>query len=523
MVGIKIDDNHTELMQIADDKKGKIDNFILMEARDNRKADKEQRVILFSLLFIVALRLVFIGLMGLMPQDAYYYFYSEHPALSYYDHPPAIAYCLKLFTFLFGKKVFALKLADFIITSLTAFAFYKLASRFLSPHVTRKALLLFLSTFMVTILSLISTPDTPLMLCWTLSLLALYQAVFLDKKWYWLWAGLAMGLAFDSKYTAVFLPAGAFLFLLLSNTHRRRLLTPWPWLALLVFALTISPVIIWNAENDFASFRFQSSGRAASIAKEGIDPLNFLGVLGHQSAILMPILFFALFYFLFKAVKKYRRRLSAITAQQLFLLCFFIPVFLGFLCISIIYWVKLNWMMPAYITGIIWVSAWFNARWIRLQLLFSLVVHGVLAVEVIFYPVSIESDDTWMGWHDLARQVKQLQARYPGAFIFSADDYKTSAVLNFYLDEMVYSRNVIGQRALQFDYIGSDLSGLNGKNALFIDSNNDLSSDTSLAPCPDEVAHHFDSIDPLPSILVKKNGRTVRKFQVYMCKNYRKD
>ena len=187
-------------------------NFTPMNGLNTLKTDNKQRVIIIALLFIVALRLAFTGLMGMMPQDAYYYFYSEHPALSYYDHPPAIAYCLKLFTVIFGKNVFALKLADFVITSLSVFAFYKLASCFLSRHGVQKALLLLFSTFMVTILSLISTPDTPLILAWTLSLLALHHAVFLDKKWYWIWTGLAMGLAFDSKYTAIFLPAGCFLF-----------------------------------------------------------------------------------------------------------------------------------------------------------------------------------------------------------------------------------------------------------------------------------------------------------------------
>ncbi|HEY4150105.1 MAG TPA: glycosyltransferase family 39 protein [Chitinophagaceae bacterium] len=492
-----------------------------MDALNIFRRDKKQGIILLAVLLILVLRFAFIGLMGMMPQDAYYYFYSAHPALSYYDHPPAIAWCLKLFTFLFGKKVFVLKLADFVVTSCSILAFYKLAQCFLSKHGVQKALLLFFSTFMVTILSLISTPDTPLILCWTLSLVALHHALFLDKKIYWVWTGLLMGLAFDSKYTAVFLPAGAFLFLLLSNTYRRRLLSPWPWLALLLFLLTISPVIIWNVQNGFASFKFQSAGRAASIGGNSFTPTNFLGVLGHQSAILMPILFFALFYFLFKAVKKYRTRLSAVSAEQLFLFCFFIPVFLGFLCISFIYWVKLNWMMPAYITGIIWISRYFNMKWIRYQVLFSLLVHLVLAVEVVFYPVSIRSDDTWVGWKELARQVELVQARYPGSFVFSADDYKTSAVLNFYLDEMVYSSNIIGQRALQFDYIGSDLSGLTGKTALFIDSKNDLEDEsTKNDNFPPNISHHFDSVTTLPPILIKKDGRTIRKFLVYVCHNY---
>ena len=132
-------------------------------------------------------------------------------------------------------------------------------------------------------------------------------------------------------------------------------------------------------------------------------------------------------------------------------------------------------MIPAYISAIIWVSAYISKRWIRYQLIFSLIIHVVLAIEVIFYPVEIKSDDTWIGWSDLANSVQALKKIYPDNFIFSADDYKTSAELNFYLNEMVYSQNIIGRRALQFDFVGSDLGSLKGKNALFIDSDPSLS------------------------------------------------
>src|SRR5260221_2021309 len=124
----------------------------------------QKRGIIIAITSILFLRLLFIGLMGPMPQDAYYFFYSEHPALSYFDHPPAIAYILKLFTFIFGRNVFAIKLADTVVTFLSLIVFYHLAKAFLSRHKTQNALLLLFSTFMVTILSLVSTPDTPLIL-----------------------------------------------------------------------------------------------------------------------------------------------------------------------------------------------------------------------------------------------------------------------------------------------------------------------------------------------------------------------
>src|ERR1700761_489936 len=95
-------------------------------------AIKNQKTLIGGILFIVLVRLLFIGVMGPMPQDAYYYFYSQHPALSYFDHPPAIACLLRFFTFCFGKNVFALKLADSVVTFFTIISFYHLSKCFLS-------------------------------------------------------------------------------------------------------------------------------------------------------------------------------------------------------------------------------------------------------------------------------------------------------------------------------------------------------------------------------------------------------
>jgi 4-amino-4-deoxy-L-arabinose transferase-like glycosyltransferase len=482
----------------------------------------KKNILFWGVLVILIIRLLFIGIMGPMPQDAYYYFYSAHPALSYYDHPPAIAYLLKLFTFLFGKKVFALKLADSVVTFFSVVAFYKLAQCFLSNHRAGNAFLLFFSTFMVTILSLVSTPDTPLILFWILSLLALYHAVFLQKNIYWVWSGILMGLAFDSKYTAILLPFGIILFILLSNQYRKLIFSPWLCFSIILFIITALPVIIWNVQNGFASFKFQSSGRVQSMSDgTHINIVNFFGVIGHQSAILMPVLFLSFFVFLSKAIKKYHFNPFKVDAQKLFLLSFFIPTFAGFLGISFVSWVKLNWMMPAYISGIIWIALYFNTKWIRVQIICSLALHILGAIEILFYPVPVKSDDTWMGWKQLADKVSIIKTNYPNSFIFSADDYKTTAELNFYSDgEMIYARNVIGEPALQFDFIGTDLNKLKGRDALFIDSNPGFSNEQKENKIPTSLTGYFDSVTELDPILIKNGDRTVRKFLVYQCKNY---
>ena len=489
----------------------------LLSALGNFRND---RLVVWSLAIIILLRILFTGVMGLMPQDAYYFFYSQHLALSYFDHPPGIAYMLRLFTSIFGEHVFVIKFADLFVTAISTIAFYKLTRLFVNNEKQGNALVLLLSTFMVTILSLVSTPDVPLMLCWTLSLIALYKAIFLDKKSYWLLAGLLMGLAFDSKYTGVFLPLGLTLFLLISVTYRKHLFSVWYWLSALIFIITISPVIIWNVQNKFASFRFQTTGRVGEIGGLHINFENFFGVVGHQSAILIPILFFGLAFFVFKSVKKNGFRIAVIPPTTVFLLCFFLPLVTLFIAISFFYWVKLNWMMPAYITGIIWVSSFFPVKWIRYQVLVSLVIHLALAFEIIFYPFQVKSDDTWYGWEDLAKEVKNIQTKHPGAFVFASDGYKTSAVLDFYLDEKVYHPNVIGEEALQMDFMPNDLPALAGKQAIFLDSSPRFKDENKAGSYPPKLNAYFSSVEELNPILIKCRGKSVRKFFVYICKNY---
>jgi 4-amino-4-deoxy-L-arabinose transferase-like glycosyltransferase len=475
-------------------------------------------IIILCILLLV-IRIIFITIMGIMPQDAYYDFYAQHLDLSYYDHPPLIGYLLRFFTSLFGKKVYVLKMADTFVTLLTIIAFYRLAKKFLSENKALMATALLLSTLMISILSLISTPDVPLMLCWTISLNFLHEAIFKRKNIYWIWAGIFTGLSFDSKYTALFLIIGLIGFLLIIKPFRKLIISGWFFLYLFCFAITILPVVIWNARNGFASFKFQSEGRV----HEGfhIDFSGFAGVIGHQSAILLPFLFFSLVYFVYRYCRKYGIRVARIPTDQLFLLSFYIPLFLGFFFISFFYWVKLNWMMPAYISGIIWISRFWNKKWIRNQLIFSLAIHLLLAVEIIFYVVPIRSDDTWFGWSAFSSEVETIRKKYPDAFIFSSDDYKTAAILNFYLNETVYGRNIVGERALQFDFVGTDLNTLKGKDAIYIDSNprfTDLKNENNAVPAP--YYSYFDRIIPLDPILIKKNGHPERKFSVFLCLNY---
>lgn len=473
------------------------------------------------LMAIITIRFISIWIMGPMPQDAYYFFYAQHPSLSYFDHPPAIAYLLWLFTTVLGKNIIAIKLADSVLTAMTCIALYQLATRFFSRFEAEKIIILFLSTLMVSILSLVSTPDTPLLFFWTLTLIALYEAIFNDKKKFWLIAGVLMGLAFDSKYTAVFLPLGMVLFLLFSESNREYLLTFWPWLACLIMIAFSAPVIIWNVNNNFASFAFQGSQRMHDAAAFTLKPKLMLGLAGHQLALLIPVLLISILWTVVSLLKNYFFKWKDMPTTQIFLLCFFLPLFLTFLLLSPIYWIKINWMMPAYITGIILAGSLINKKWINVQVVISFVVHLGLLIEIVFYPVQVKSDDTWVGWKSLTTKVLALQKQYDADFIFSADGYKTAAEMNLYSNEFIYGQNIIGQHALHFDFIGTRLDRLNGEDAIFIDSDPRFKNMAKDSIRPDLLNPYFNSVTQLKPIIIYNGSNAVRKFYVYFCKGYK--
>src|SRR5258707_12641948 len=86
---------------------------------------------------------------------------------------------------------------------------------------------------------------------------ALVRLVESDDARWWLAAGVFAGLAMLSKFTAIMLLPAVAAFALVPDWRRRWLLSPWPWLAALVAVVVFLPVLIWNSEHDWASFRFQ--------------------------------------------------------------------------------------------------------------------------------------------------------------------------------------------------------------------------------------------------------------------------
>ena len=121
-------------------------------------------------------------------------------------------------------------------------------------------------------------PDGPLdaaLLAATLCLLNALPATGRGAFGWWVATGLCAGLALFSKYSAVLVIIGAFLYVLTSRLHRPWLRRPEPYVAAAMALAVFSPVLIWNVTHGWASFAFQGD-RAAGLRFRPLMPIQTL-------------------------------------------------------------------------------------------------------------------------------------------------------------------------------------------------------------------------------------------------------
>ncbi|HTZ03459.1 MAG TPA: glycosyltransferase family 39 protein, partial [Xanthobacteraceae bacterium] len=184
---------------------------------------------------MVALRWLVARRVDLETDEAYYWLWSRHLAISYYDHPPMIAYLIRLGTALFGDSAIGIRsMAIVSMVAASALVYALTVVLFDDRRLGLIATVWFNMMPHTAFFSIVMYPDTPALLFWLLSCLALALVWKSGRGEYWYLAGAALGLLLLSKYTGVFLLAGAALWLVASPQMRPWLKRPEPYLAALI-------------------------------------------------------------------------------------------------------------------------------------------------------------------------------------------------------------------------------------------------------------------------------------------------
>jgi 4-amino-4-deoxy-L-arabinose transferase-like glycosyltransferase len=311
---------------------------------------------------------------------------------------------------------------------------------------------------MVAVTGAIAAPDAPACF-FQAAALATALKIFTGnttRGHHWLFFGVLMGLALDSKYTSVLLGVAVALAMLSCPEGRRQLLTPWPWFGVLAAGAVFSPVIYWNAAHHWASFRFQlhhgTMGDGSPAWK------NLLDYVAGQAAVCTPVLFAVC---IAVQLVYWRRKDNPMPIR---ILLFAATTPLVFFAISATRRrVEGNWPMFAYFPAIMLYAHHLGegrnrARifWGELAVIvaacMTIVLHAPNLVWKVAPQVGSPQWDHLYGWKDLAqREVEPLRL---DSRVFTGD-YEYASELSFYLPTRPDVRPLPdATRPTAFDFFG---------------------------------------------------------------------
>ncbi len=357
-----------------------------------------QRALHGTIFAYTVFHLVLAGLLPLIAHEAHYTVYARELALSYLDHPPLSAW-LQALVLPLSEADFALRLLPIGLSVLAQYLLARLTVRALpevSPWTPVVAVLLLQGTLVFHV-SLTLSPDAPLV---PLALgVALVMLRLLEAPTLWRWAllGVLLGLAGLAKYTAVTLPLSVVAVLLVLDGWRA-LLRPGLWLAGLVTLLVISPVLVWNAGEDWITVRFHGENQFDEIDRWSAS--GFLSRLAVQLAYYSPVVVIGAVALLWQRFRlQGNERSDAETAGPvtgsgpLLLVCFALPVLFLYLYTALESRASPHWSVLGWLFLIPLVANWLltgwpqrGRRWLaKLSAVYSLAI--VLALVVIVVPL----------------------------------------------------------------------------------------------------------------------------------------
>ncbi|MFO0874231.1 MAG: glycosyltransferase family 39 protein [Phycisphaerales bacterium] len=395
---------------------------------------------------MLALRFVAMWFTVLIPEEAYYWMYAQHPSMGYFDHPPMVALVIGAGTAILGNTEFGVRIAGCLLMLGASVLMYWFGRAWYGRRAALLAALALqvLPAYFAT--GYIATMDAPLLFFWMVALVGLTLALRNDRAIGWYIAGIGMGGAMMSKYTGVFLGLGGVLACLGCRPWRRQFLTPHPYLGSLVACAIFAPVVVWNSRHDWASFRFQFVERFQGHGFQLSTALEFWGI---QLAVATPVVLVAIGWLLARAIRRPRRLRSP---RLWFSLCLGMPLLAVMAWKSLRYSTHINWTIPAYLS-LLPAAAHLSlagARRLRVrgirrdglrEVQWTGVVCVVLCAGAMLYLVLVQPRTrlprAFQPWPELARIVRDHEAelaRQTGEtpLVIAQGGYRLASALGFY-------------------------------------------------------------------------------------------
>ncbi len=221
---------------------------------------------------------------GFFRDELYFIICGRHPAWGYVDQPP-LTPLLAAASQMFGHSLFLLRL----VAALCAAATVYVTCLFVA-EIGGGAFAAVLASICVTFAPVLCAfgmkvgPDMLEMPLWPLAALFVLRVVKGGDDRWWLAAGVAIGIAFESKYSVAYF-AVALLLGLLFTRQRAAMATKWFWLGLLTAAVIAAPNVLWQSHYGFPMLELLRNGQMGKNVI--LSPSQYLGA---QLLLLNPLL-----------------------------------------------------------------------------------------------------------------------------------------------------------------------------------------------------------------------------------------
>lgn len=375
-------------------------------------------LILLLKAFVLAAVILFYKI-GLSPDEAQYWSWSQAIDWGYYSKPPGIAWQIWGTTALFGNSEFGVRFGALLIGFFLPLTVYDLArSAEQDERTSFWAAIVMAFCPLGFYLSLATTTDGGAILFLVLGIATVMRCNY-PLAGVWIFLGALY------KWTAFVLWPITLLFFLFVPKMRK-------WTILWGIAISLCallPSIYWNLTHEWATFKHV--GGAINHKRGG----NFFDFLGAQIGLLGPVFLVLLLISFFKQK----------TTKLWF--CAAFPLLIGvYLFAALFNKMQPNWaayLLPAGMVLIAWSG---YRRWMHIGVWLSI---ALVALGLLFPHIPFRQS---LGWGKLAPALKQ--AGYQPGDVLMGDKYQAASILSFYGPEKkrAYFFNVSDTRKNQFTY-----------------------------------------------------------------------
>ena len=193
---------------------------------------------------------------GIFRDELYLYACSLRLDIGYVDQPPLSIWILRLTTLILGKSVFAMRLVAALFGAMAiiplAMSVRMLGGKKIAISIASVAFII--SPICLAYCGYYSMNSIDVFL-WTSAIFILIRLHITQQPIYWIWLGLAIGLALLNKIGMLWFGSGLMVSLLITK-ERVWLSTKWPYLAGIIAFSIFSPYLLWNGLNGWPTLEF---------------------------------------------------------------------------------------------------------------------------------------------------------------------------------------------------------------------------------------------------------------------------